>query len=60
VESSQASAQASEADLEATRLLVQAELAQDYFQPRTLDAQKHLLDTSVTAFQKFLELTKNR
>lgn len=60
VEASQASAQASAADLESTRLLVQAELAQDYFQLRTLDAQKQLLDTTVIAYQKFLELTKNR
>ena len=60
VESSRANAQASAADLEATRLLVQAELAQNYFQLRTLDAQKQLLDTTVIAFQKSLELTKNR
>ncbi len=60
VESGRASAQASAADLEATRLLVQAELAQNYFQLRTLDSQKQLLDTTVIAFQKFLELTKNR
>lgn len=60
VESSRASAEAGEADLEATRLLVQAELAQNYFQLRTLDAQRHLVDTTVIAFQKFLELTKNR
>jgi outer membrane protein TolC len=38
VESSQAAAQASAGDLEATRLSVQAELAQNYFQLRTLDA----------------------
>ncbi|HUL31889.1 MAG TPA: efflux transporter outer membrane subunit, partial [Thermodesulfobacteriota bacterium] len=44
----------------ATRLLVQAELAQDYFQLRTLDAQKHLLETTVVDFQKFLDLTKYR
>ncbi len=60
VESSRASAQASAADLEATRLLVQAELAQNYFQLRMLDAQKQLLDEMVIAFQKSLELTKNR
>jgi NodT family efflux transporter outer membrane factor (OMF) lipoprotein len=60
VEASKASAQATAADLESTRLLVQAELAQDYFQLRTLDAQKQLLDTTVIAYQKFLELTKNR
>ncbi len=60
VESSRAGAQASAGDLETTRLSVQAELALDYFQLRTLDAQKELLDTTVIAFQKFLDLTKNR
>jgi NodT family efflux transporter outer membrane factor (OMF) lipoprotein len=60
VEASKASAQASAADLESTRLLVQAELAQDYFLLRVLDGQKQLLDATVIAFQKSLELTKNR
>jgi len=60
VEASRASAQASAADLESTRLLVQAELAQDYFQLRTLDAEKEVLDTTAVAYQKFLELTRNR
>jgi len=60
VEASKAIAQASAADLESTRLLVQTELALDYLQLRTLDAQKQLLDETVIAFQKSLELTKNR
>jgi NodT family efflux transporter outer membrane factor (OMF) lipoprotein len=60
VESSQASAQASAADLEAARLSTQTELAQDYFQMRALDAQQQLLDETVTAFEKSLGLTKNR
>jgi NodT family efflux transporter outer membrane factor (OMF) lipoprotein len=60
VESNQASAQASAADLEAARLSYQAALAQDYFQLRTYDAQKQLLDATVAAYQKSLELTKNR
>lgn len=60
VESSQASAQASAADLETSRLSLQAELAQDYFQMRALDAQKQLLDATAAAFQKSLELTQNR
>jgi NodT family efflux transporter outer membrane factor (OMF) lipoprotein len=60
VESSRASAQASAADLGATRLLVQAELVQDYFLLRTLDIQKQLLDTTVRDLLKSLDLTKNR
>ncbi len=60
VEASKAAAQASAADLESARLLVQAELAQDYFLLRVLDGQKQLLDETVVAFQKSLELTKNR
>ncbi len=60
VEASRASAQASAADLRAARLSVQAALAQNYFQLRALDAQKELLDATVAAYQKSLELTKNR
>jgi NodT family efflux transporter outer membrane factor (OMF) lipoprotein len=60
VESNQASAQASAGDLESARLSYQAELAQDYFQLRTLDAQKQLLDETVAAYERSLELTKNR
>ncbi len=60
VESARAGAEASAADLEAVRLSARAELAQDYFQLRELDAERKLLDETVTAFQKSLELTKNR
>jgi NodT family efflux transporter outer membrane factor (OMF) lipoprotein len=60
VESNQASAQASAADLETSRLSIQTELAQDYVQLRSLDAQKQLLDATVMAFAKALELTQNR
>ncbi len=60
VESSEAGAQASAADLAAARLSAQAELASDYFQLRILDAQKQLLEDTVAAFQKSLDLTKNR
>ena len=60
VESSEASAQASNADLEAVRLSMQATLAQDYFQLRALDAQKQLFDVTISEYQKNLALTKNR
>ena len=60
VEASRDSAQASEADLAAARLSAQAELAQDYFLLRIQDAQKVLLDETVAAFQKALDLTRNR
>jgi len=53
-----ANAQASAADLENTRLTAQAELAVDYFQLRGQDALKQLLDSTVVAYEKSLELTK--
>ncbi len=60
VESSKASAQASDALLEGVRLSMHGLLAQDYFQLRTLDSQKQLLTTTVENYRKFLKLTKNR
>jgi NodT family efflux transporter outer membrane factor (OMF) lipoprotein len=51
-------AQASAADLENTRLTVQADVAVDYFQLRGQDALKQLLDSTVIAFQESLDLTK--
>ncbi len=60
VESQQASAQASAADLESARLSAQAALAQSYFTLRELDAQRQLLEATVSAYQKSLELTQNR
>src|SRR5881296_1180450 len=60
VESSQAGAQASAADLETARLSARTELAQDYVQLRTLDTQRQLLDAAVADFQKSLDLTNNR
>jgi NodT family efflux transporter outer membrane factor (OMF) lipoprotein len=52
-------AQASAADLENTRLTVQAEVANDYFQLRGQDALKQLLDATVIAYQQSLDLTRS-
>jgi NodT family efflux transporter outer membrane factor (OMF) lipoprotein len=60
VESSRASAEASAADAEAAKLSAQAELAVNYFQLRALDAQRQLLDDTVAAYEKSLQLTRNR
>ena len=51
-------AQASAADLENTRLTVQAEVAADYFQLRGQDKLKELLDSTVIAYRQSLDLTR--
>jgi NodT family efflux transporter outer membrane factor (OMF) lipoprotein len=60
VEAGEASAQASAADLEAARLSAHAALAQTYFQLRINERQKKLLDETVAAYEKSLQLTRNR
>jgi outer membrane protein TolC len=60
VESGPAAAQASAGDLETARLSFQAELAQNYFQLRMLDARKRLIDDTGAALATALQLTRNR
>ena len=60
VVASTSEAQASAADLQNVRLSVEAELAFDYYQLRSLDTEKRLLDTTTAAYQQQLELTRVR
>ena len=60
VESAQASAQASEADLAAARLSARAELATNYFSLRDADTELDLLDKSIEGFDRSFTITKNR
>src|SRR5437660_10130559 len=60
VESSEESAQASAADLETSRLSLQAQLAQSYFGLRIADRAKKLLNETTAAYQRSLDLTQNR
>jgi len=57
VEASQATAQASAAEVASVRLSMQAELAMDYLQLRGLDAQSKLLQETIVAYQQALDLT---
>ncbi len=52
--------QATAGDLENAKLDLHAEVATDYFEAHSLDAQKQLLDDTVVAYRKALELTRNR
>lgn len=60
LEAERAGAQASQADLAAVRLSLQAELVQNYLQLRVLDEQRRLLDATLEAYQRSLRLTENQ
>ncbi|HEX8987472.1 MAG TPA: efflux transporter outer membrane subunit [Rhodocyclaceae bacterium] len=60
VEASQASAQASQGDLQAALLSAQATLAQSYLQLRVNDAQQRLLARTIAAYERSLQITRNR
>jgi len=52
--------QASAADLANAKLQLESDLAADYFEARSADLQKRILDDTVVAYQKALQLTVNR
>ena len=60
LESNVANAQASAADLAAARLSAQATLASDYIQLRIADEQKQLIDDTVAAYTRSLEIAQNQ
>ena len=60
VESAQAGAQASEADLAAARLSAQGLLASDYFGLRDADNELVLVRRSVEGYERALQITSNR
>jgi NodT family efflux transporter outer membrane factor (OMF) lipoprotein len=53
-------AQATAADYETAKLSLEAELAMDYFELRSADAQKRLLDDTVKAYSDNVQLTTHR
>lgn len=60
VEANEALTQVSAADLRAALLSAQATLVQSYLQLRVLDAQRRMLDEIVVAYERSLQITKNR
>jgi len=60
VEAAREQAQASSADLATVNLSMHADLAVDYFQARSLDAEEQLLNSTVAQYQRYLDLTLNR
>lgn len=60
VDAASLDAKSSEALLQSTHLLVQAEVAQAYFALRALDEERNLVRRTVSAYRDTLELTERR
>ncbi|MFA5703510.1 MAG: efflux transporter outer membrane subunit [Advenella sp.] len=60
VQGQQAAQQASAADLANVRLSMQSELAQNYFTLRMIDEQKRLLERTLQAYERSLQMNQNR
>lgn len=60
VEANDAALVASSADLQAALLSTQSTLVQSYMQLRVNDAERRLLDQSIAAYERSLQITSNR
>ncbi|MGO9084645.1 MAG: efflux transporter outer membrane subunit [Terriglobales bacterium] len=60
VEAAREQAQASAADLATVNLSLHADLAVDYFEARSLDAEEQLLNSTVKQYEQALELNQSR
>jgi multidrug efflux system outer membrane protein len=60
VESAQAQMRASADDLQAVKLVIQAEVAVDYFSLQALDAEEAVVRSSIKVFTTSRDLTQNR
>lgn len=60
LEAAKAQAAASAADYATTRLAMQAELAQAYFQLRMLDGERDMYESTVKAYARAVELTSSQ
>jgi NodT family efflux transporter outer membrane factor (OMF) lipoprotein len=60
VEAARDQAQASAADLATVNLSMHADLAVEYFEARSLDAEEQLLTSTVAQYQRYLDITQNR